>query len=247
MAAMKSAVLRRLTSARGFTLAEMAVVLVIVALLIAGMVLPISAQQEIRARQETEKTLNDIREALIGYAASHAASDGKPHLPCPDKTTDTGDGKHNDGSEDRSGGACDFQEGNVPWVTLGVGRNDAWNNRFRYRVAAGFSNSSTGFTLNSAGGDMEVCADSACAASIANSVPTLVLSHGPNGFGAINTNGIANALPANADELENTDAATDGTTIRYISKTPDGNFDDLVTWVPTTVLMNRMLTSGKLP
>lgn len=243
MAAMNSAALRRLTFARGFTLAEMAVVLVIVALLIAGMVLPISAQQEIRARQETEKTLNDIREALLGYAASHAASDGKPYLPCPDTNNPP------DGLENRSAspGACTAAEGTLPWTDLGLGHKDAWNNRFRYRVAAGFSNSSTGFTLNSAGGDMEVCADSACAASIASSVPALVLSHGPNGFGAINTNGNANALPTNADELENTDAAADGTTIRYISKTPDGNFDDLVTWVPSTVLMNRMLTSGKLP
>ena len=71
MAAMKSAVPRRLTFARGFTLAEMAVVLVIVALLLAGMMLPISAQQDIRARQETEGTLNDIREALIGFAIAN--------------------------------------------------------------------------------------------------------------------------------------------------------------------------------
>lgn len=66
-----NAVPRRLTFARGFTLAEMAVVLVIVALLIAGMMLPLSAQQEIRARQETEKTLSDIREALLGFAVAN--------------------------------------------------------------------------------------------------------------------------------------------------------------------------------
>lgn len=221
--------------ARGFTLAEMAVVLVIVALLIAGMVLPISAQQDIRARQETEKTLSDIREALLGYAASHSASDGKPHLPCPDT--------NDDGSEDRSAtpGPCTSQEGRIPWSSIGLGRNDAWNNRLRYSVTAAFSNSATGFTLTSAG-DLSVCADAACVSTIAANVPALVLSHGVNGAGAFNMAGGTNPAPTVADELEN----TDGDTV-FVSRISDGGFDDLVTWVPSTVLMNRMLTSGKLP
>jgi prepilin-type N-terminal cleavage/methylation domain-containing protein len=238
MAAIRIAVPRRLTFARGFTLAEMAVVLVIVALLIAGMMLPISAQQEIRARQETEKALSDIREALIGFAASHAAGDGKPYLPCPD-TDNPPDGIQNRAA---SPGACVAEEGTLPWTDLGLGRNDAWNNRYRYRVTAGFANSSAGFTLNSAG-NIEVCADNACVASIAGSVPALVLSHGPNGFGAFNTNGGANAAPSDADEQEN----TGGTATRFVSKIPDGSFDDLVVWVPHSMLINRMLTSGKLP
>jgi prepilin-type N-terminal cleavage/methylation domain-containing protein len=232
-----AAVPRRLTFSRGFTLTEIAIVLMIVALLLAGIMMPLSAQQEIRARQETEKALADVREALIGYAASHAASDGKPYLPCPDSDNPP------DGIQNRSSspGPCTAQEGTLPWTDLGLGRNDAWNNRFRYRVTAGFSHSSTGFPLNSAG-DMEACADAACASSIAGSVPALVLSHGPNGFGAFNTSGGANAAPTNADELENTDADA-----RFVSKTPDGNFDDLVIWVPHSTLINRLISAGKLP
>ncbi|MBI4988897.1 MAG: type II secretion system protein [Rhodocyclales bacterium] len=232
---MNPAVLRRLTSARGFTLTEMAVVLVIVALLIASLVIPLSAQQDIRARQETEKALADIREALLGYAASHAAGDGKPYLPCPD--TD------DDGLENRTAGACTggIQEGRLPWADLGLGRNDAWNNRFRYRVTAAFSNSTAGFTLASAG-NLTVCADSACAATIAGNVPAVVLSHGANGAGAFNLSGGTNPAPTDANELENTDS--DDT---LVSRTSDAGFDDLVTWVPPTVLMNRMITTGKLP
>ena len=49
MAAMRPAVSRALTFSRGFTLTEMAVVLVIVALLIAGVMIPLSAQQDIHA------------------------------------------------------------------------------------------------------------------------------------------------------------------------------------------------------
>ena len=73
---MKPAVTPSLTFARGFSLTEMAVVLVIVAILIAGLVIPLATQQDIRARQDTENMLTNLREALLGYAASHAAGDG---------------------------------------------------------------------------------------------------------------------------------------------------------------------------
>ena len=53
-------------------------VLVIVAILIAGLVIPLATQQDIRARQDTENMLTNLREALLGYAASHAAGDGRP-------------------------------------------------------------------------------------------------------------------------------------------------------------------------
>ena len=54
--------------------------------------------------------------------------------------------------------------------------------------------------------------------------------------------GGSNPAPAGADELENTD--NDDT---LVSRTPDANFDDVVIWVPQSVLVNRMITTGKLP
>ena len=233
MAALTRAVPQGLTFSRGFSLTEMAVVPVIVAILIAGLVIPLATQQDIRARQDTDNMLANLREALLGYAASHAAGDGRPYLPCPD--TD------DDGLENRAGGVCSGQEGRIPWADLGLGRNDAWNNRYRYRVTAAFSSSANGFTLASAG-DLNVCADAACAASVAASVPVVVLSHGANGAGAFNMSGGINPAPAGADELENTDG--DAT---FVGKTPDTAFDDLVTWIPPSVLINRMITTGKLP
>lgn len=228
-----NAALHRLNYSRGFTLTEIAVVLVIVALLIAGMVLPLSAQQEIRARQETEKSMTEIREALIGFAASHAAGDGKPYLPCPD--TD------DDGLENRGAGACTAADGRIPWATLGLGRSDAWNNRYRYAVTATFANSNTGFTLTAAG-TLTVCPENTCATTLAANVPGLIVSHGPNGAGAFNASGGTNPAPADNDELENTDA--DAT---FVSKVPTSSYDDLVLWVPTSVLANRMISAGKLP
>lgn len=228
-----TAVPPRLTFARGFTLAEMAVVLVIVALLIAGMVLPLSAQQEIRARQETERVMAELREALLGYAAAHTAGDGRPYLPCPDVD--------DDGLEDRTAGNCNANEGRLPWATLGLGRTDAWNNRYRYAVSAAFSSSNTGFTLGSSG-TLTVCQENSCAATLAANIPALTLSHGPNGLGAFNTAGGSNAAPTDADELEN----ADGDAV-FVSRTPGGGFDDLVLWLPATVLFNRMIAAGRLP
>lgn len=209
---------------RGFTLTEMAVVLVIVALLIGGMILPMAAQQDIRNASETQKLLSDAGDALYGYAAGHAAGDGRPYLPCPDT-----DG---DGAENRTGATCVNQEGNLPWATLGVGQQDAWGNALRYRVAAVYSNSSTGFTLQPTGNNLRVCASSACAAVLATAVPAVILSRGKNGL----------ATPTDADELENTNGDDN-----FVQHTPVGSFDDIVTWLSASVLLNRMVAAGRLP
>ena len=68
----------------GYSLVELAVVMLIVSLLIGGLMLPISAQQDVRARQETEKVLTDARESLLGYAIANG------RLPCPASSTSNG-------------------------------------------------------------------------------------------------------------------------------------------------------------
>jgi len=218
---------------RGFTLIELAIVMFIVSLLIGGMLLPLSAQQDIRYNGETEKALGEIREALIGYAASHTATDGKPYLPCPDT--------NDDGVENRAGAACTAEEGRIPWVDLGLGRTDAWNNRFRYRVTPAFSNNATGFTLSSVG-TLRVCAENTCATSVANAVPAVIVSHGKNGAGAFNAAGGTNAASLDANELENTDNDSD-----FVNKTGDPTYDDFVVWLSPNILFNRMVAAGKLP
>lgn len=212
---------------RGFTLTEMAVVLAILALLIGGMILPLSAQQDLRHNAETRKLLADIVDALHGFAASHSASsDGKPFLPCPDT-----DG---DGAENRSvtPGPCTAQEGGLPWATLGLGRHDAWGNTLRYRVTAAFSNSATGFMLLTPG-DLRVCTSSACAVVLGSGLPAVVLSLGKNGAGT----------PAGADELENLDGDAD-----FVQQDAGATgFDDLLVWLPPSLLTQRMVAAGRLP
>ena len=52
----------------GFTLVEIAIVLVIVGLLIGGLLTPLAAQLEQRRGSETQKALDEAKEALFGFA-----------------------------------------------------------------------------------------------------------------------------------------------------------------------------------
>jgi len=228
--------------ARGFTLTELAIVLIIVALLAGGLVVTLSSQMLLRDTRETDQTLAAATEALIGYAATHiSATSGKPYLPCPDR-----DG---DGRENRTAGECDSPEGFFPWADMGVGQKDAWNNRLRYRVRTQYASSNTGFTLTLATGVPQVC-DSATACTtgtpIAEDLAAVIASHGQNGYGATSVSGVAMAAPTSADELENTDG--DGS---YVSRTPSpqgaNEFDDRVVWLSPYILFSRMIAAGRLP
>ena len=121
----------------GFTLVEMAVVLMIVALLLGGLFIPISEQIDQRNRAETEKRLEEIKESLVGYALSHG------YFPCPAKSAV-------DGMEDRDGASCrdGKRVGHLPWAELGVTNLDGWDRQFRYSVALAYADSATKITLS---------------------------------------------------------------------------------------------------
>ena len=238
----------------GFTLVEMAIVLAILALFIGTGLSLLSAELEQRHVEDTNERLRDAREMLLGYALAHyAINDGRPYLPCPDArpgTSVSAGNIANDGQEDRNAatGACDIQEGNLPWVTLGlVPQSDAWANRLRYRVSASFSNRSAGMKLTYSG-DINVLDAASGGNSIALNVPAIILSHGKNGMGAINTAGHANPLPTGANETANADITVD-----FVSRVPTssgvagGYFDDQILWLSQYVLFNRMVLAGRLP
>ena len=235
-----------MTTARGFTLIEMAVALVIVALLLSSFLVPLQTQVAQRKIFDSQNALNQINDALIGFALANG------YLPCPDTTSGAG---ANDGIEDVNTGSCVAanNEGNVPWVTLGIPSTDAWGNFFHYRVTAAFAQRSPQptFSLSSSGNLTVKCPAPACspAYTYATTAPAVILSYGPNGWGAINANiGAANPAPTSTDELEN----TNGDAI-FVSRIPSavgsasGEFDDIVTWLSVPVLFNRMVAAGKLP
>lgn len=232
----------------GFTLIEMAVVLVVVMLLLGGLLVPLATQVEQRRIAETQKSLEEIKEALIGYAASHVDSNGHPYLPCPDAATGSPLAVINDGQEDRdpSTGNCVFTTGNLPWVTLGTGATDAWGNRFFYLVSANVATSNaTGLnrSFSSSGNGMmldimqatppndliRICPFNGCTTvqALANNVPAVVISYGKNGYGALNVNSATrNPSPpaTNLDELTN------------IPNSP-----------PPTTVVSRTLTAAQTP
>lgn len=236
-------------TAAGFTLVEMAIVMVILGLLLVGGLSLVGAQNDGQRVKDSEKLLEEAKEALMGFAASHVATDGRPYLPCPDKTAAAGAGTANDGQEDRNGNACVTQEGNLPLVTLGLANQaDPFGNRLRYRVSAAYSDSGSGF-LTTTAGDLLPQDTGGTALASAGEVPVVVLSHGKNGYGAINAAGTATAAPpvANTNETENADGDT-----TFVAGPPvdvggaGGEFDDIVSWLPRAILFNRMIQAGKL-
>jgi prepilin-type N-terminal cleavage/methylation domain-containing protein len=85
----------------GFSLIEVAIAMFILVLLLGSILVPLGTQVEQRQISETQKTMEEIREALLGHALA------KGYLPCPDKTTAAGAGVApnlpNDGIEDYTG------------------------------------------------------------------------------------------------------------------------------------------------
>ena len=224
----------------GFTLTEMAIVLVIVALLIGGMLVPFSAQRDLQSANETQKQLAEIKEALLGFAATRG------RLPCPAIPT-VASGTANAGQEDTptAAGCTTSVEGVVPWVTLGLPETDAWGRRLTYRVSADFAklvpvSQNASFTLAS-NGDISVLATSG-GTSLVSNVPAAIISHGKNGLRAYLPDGGQMAATADIDEKENSDSDTD-----FVSKTQTPSFDDQVAWVVPSILMNRMISAAKLP
>lgn len=233
-------------SGRGYTLIELAIGLFVVALLLGSALVPLRMQVEQRHIAETEQMIAALREALLGYALAHG------HLPCPDALGGTG---ANDGAEDvAANGQCATADGNLPWVTLGTGATDAWNNRFRYHVDPTFAARAPAAVFGLASGaGVRVWTSAAQTTALNSGDPNgavaVVLSHGINGKGAMNAQtGKPNTAPSSADEIGNTDG-----TVHFVSRPPSpadstaGEFDDIVSWLSRFTLYNRMVSAGRLP
>jgi len=227
--------------ASGFTLVELSIVLVIVALLIGGMLVPLSTQQDLQNAKETKRQMADIKEALYGFAAANC------RLPCPaNPVTPSGTAGAGIAYDSAPAGCASAVEGVLPWATLGLPETDAWGRRLTYRVKGEFAKTAsctpgpTAFTLTS-NGDISVLSTSS-GSSVATQLPAVVIAHGRNGFRAYLPDGSRLGPSPDADEEENANADAN-----FVSKTPTPAFDDLVDWLPPHILKNRMISAGRLP
>ncbi len=234
---MKKANASRSVVEAGFTLVELTIVLVIVALLIGGMLVPLSAQRDIQNTNEIQKQLAEIKEALLGFAAING------RLPCPaNPAIAAGAGIE---YAPTAAGCTTSLEGSMPWATLGLRETDAWERRLSYRVTAGYARlvpvgQNASFALAS-NGNINILVTSG-GASLASNVPVVILSHGKNGLRAFLPTGSQMAASADGDEQENSDSDTD-----FVSKAQTPTFDDQIAWISPAILMNRMISAGRLP
>ena len=234
----------------GFTLIEIAVVLVIVGRLVGSFINTFSERIETTRISETENELAEIRDALVAYAYT---TGGAPFLPCPDTNVPP------DGLENRDGfGNCTagVNVGVLPWRTLGFARQDAWSTQYSYWVNNNYA-VNTGFTLatdNAAGSSTIRTRVNDVLTDISQNAVAVVFSHGKNGLGGISSDNVNRpALPAPGngfdDEIENQDA-NNIFIARYRTDegvaTAGGAFDDIVVWINAFQLKARMIQAGVL-
>ena len=230
---------------RGFTLVELAVVMIIVSLLLGGVILSLTAQQDIRQTTAAQQQLAEAREAVLGFAMVSG------RLPCPAKP-DVASGVVGAGSED-----CSLSMGVVPWAALGLAETDPWGRRLTYRVTSSFRDLISANTVTPPGScgtlpafsSFALCSEGNITITdgvidIATKVPAVIVSHGRNGRGAYLPTGTQVAGAA-GDEAENAD--NDGIFVSHTPTPTPAEFDDLVVWTPLAITLSRMVAAGKLP
>ena len=74
----------RTSRSSGFSLVEIAIVLVILAILITAVGIPLATQLDLQKTKDTEKQLDTIKEAIYGFAMANG------RLPCPASATSAG-------------------------------------------------------------------------------------------------------------------------------------------------------------
>lgn len=232
------------SASSGFSILEMAIVMVIVATLLGGLLVSISQTQEMNNRTDAENTLDEIKEALYGFAQANG------RLPCPATTTSIG------AEAPIGGGACTQRFGFVPWSTLGLSGSvntdnlllDSWLSPYRYAVSNQNGNAFTTagqmsvVTMGVLAPDLRICDSNTCATVLFDSAPAVILSLGADW-----------ATFTSADEVENSGEATvngyrqandnDFVSAAYIEDV----YDDMMTWLSPSVLYTKMIAAGQLP
>lgn len=127
----------------GFSLLEVALVVLAVGLVLGGMIRLLSIQNQYQVEQAEQARLEDIKKALIGFASVYG------RLPCPDTDNDGREDPNSPVNQSKScnlngvGGASlgnDYNQqrrvavGLLPYKDLGVSRNNYYGHPYQYVV-----------------------------------------------------------------------------------------------------------------
>ena len=233
---------------RGFTLAEMAIVIVIVGILLTLGLGVATTQLTSAQRTTTQTSLANARDTLLAYFA------GTHRFPCPDNT-------HTTGLETVAGTGCAAAIGTIPYQTIGLPKSQAedaygnmltyvidpqpdpahaanwmWTNTLATQVFAGVTRCSDDGAHQDNGprGEIRVMQSPTSEETTFNAgTPNararavfVLISHGADGLGAWSPNGTRHALPPGASpERPNT--------VANVNPTPPGNPNTYNDYVPS--------------
>lgn len=242
----------------GFSLIEMAVVLLIVGLLLNGLFVALGDSSSNKNRIEASSELESIKEALLGFAQTTG------RFPCPAIVGSASIEAPN------GGGVCTAEHGFVPSSTLGLQGAadtnglmvDPWGNPYRYSVSPMLSGGSRAFTTTAgmksvfAAGALTpllanqlYCISSMinCAGTLyANTVPVLVFSMGAR-YAATLTSPLQTENAGNP-LVSGYQMPTDRQfVVADYSEEGTNAYDDILVWISPNVMFSRLITAGKLP
>lgn len=201
---------------QGFTLIEMAMVLLIVGLLVGSFVIPLGAQMDINNIKATDQRLAQIKEALLGYAARNR------RLPCPASDATTG-------IEDTNALNCS-KRGWLPWANLNMEGRDAWGRYFIYRIDnAHISATAYNVTIPTTTNALSVV-NKAGTTTLTTGAVAIIFSAGKNG---------------NSEKLNIFNDIVDSTDQTYTQDDfVPNDFDDRLIWLSDNELVSRLAAAG---
>ncbi|MDR2881887.1 MAG: type II secretion system GspH family protein [Azoarcus sp.] len=215
---------------RGFTLIEMAIVLVVLGLIASLLVTPLAMRAEASQRRAAEEMLDNITDALIGFALVQG------RLPCPSIESDPASSAY--GLE--QGPPCTFNvPGYLPWRTLGLPAHDPWGSpranatqpwtgHWRYRPDKNFAEGTISLSTLPSGSIQIKDHDGNLISTADSRIVAVVFSTGPN---------------RQADGLNTTHSSTSPT---FEAGEPTPAFDDLLRWIAHPLFIARLARSGRL-
>lgn len=218
-------------SRSGFTLLEMAIVMVVISLLLSSFLTPIATEIDHQRIQWTQQQLEEIKRALLGFSAIYK------RLPCPALNTGGGEQVIFNATTGNPQACQMTGEGFLPWVTLGVGRYDAWGNPFRYRIARQFALNAN--IVLSAPSNLEV-QDAVGTTQLTNAsdtqVAAIILSYGKNATG--------DGENGNSDAIYVVD-----TRLKYLipGKNVPPGLDDILTWFSINTMAYYLVATKDWP